>query len=547
MKKLTAGLIAACALALGLFASDIIAQSCTLTPNMGLCKGARGAAEWDIFLNSNFDLIDAQTLNTGTTVQTKTGSISFSGTDGVKLTGTGFAAGDVLFLNSSRALARDASLFWDEANNRLGIGTGSPTATLDVSGTVKMTGFSMATGAGSGEVLTSDGSGNGTWQAISGAVSGWTPDTGKVVLSTIGDKVGIGVASPIEKLEVSGGIKVGNSLSDQEGTIRWNGSHFQGSTGITWVDLDYSATSSGGWTDGGSSITLTTASDKLGIGMSAYSIYKMAVSMANGTVGYFVQTLASGYGDAILDLNSTWNAGTASPNALSINIVDTSSAATSNLIRAMVGSDVKFSVHKSGAITSAAGLVATTGTFSGALEAATIKLTSGASAGYVLTSDASGNGTWQASGAGVGIPSGMIAIFDTSCPSGWTSLSGVGGALNGKFPYGGATYGAEGGTSTHAHVVDVLASFSTTGTGAHGHTVPMGSFSTSFNDVTEAVTNTTANVTVADNQHYHTMTIPDRTIASSGDHTHNVHAPRWNTTTYSTLPSYITVVYCKKN
>jgi hypothetical protein len=46
----------------------------------------------------------------------------------------------------------------------VGIGTTSPAQKLDVAGTVQVTGFAMPTNPGSGLVLTSDASGNGTWQ-----------------------------------------------------------------------------------------------------------------------------------------------------------------------------------------------------------------------------------------------------------------------------------------------------------------------------------------------------------------------------------------------
>ncbi|UCC45255.1 MAG: hypothetical protein JSU65_04875 [Candidatus Zixiibacteriota bacterium] len=52
---------------------------------------------------------------------------------------------------------------WDS----VAIGPLYPSARLDVDGDVQMTGFKMPTGASDGHVLTSDGSGNGTWQAAS--------------------------------------------------------------------------------------------------------------------------------------------------------------------------------------------------------------------------------------------------------------------------------------------------------------------------------------------------------------------------------------------
>ncbi|MBN2070735.1 MAG: hypothetical protein JW814_04690 [Candidatus Krumholzibacteriota bacterium] len=54
--------------------------------------------------------------------------------------------------------------------------------------------------------------------------------------------VGIGTASPGEKLEVAGAIKIGTASGAQAGTIRWNGGDFEGYDGGSWVSL----TSTGG-------------------------------------------------------------------------------------------------------------------------------------------------------------------------------------------------------------------------------------------------------------------------------------------------------------
>ena len=54
----------------------------------------------------------------------------------------------------------------------------------------------------------------------------------------------------------------------------------------------------------------------------------------------------------------------------------------------------------------------------------------------------------------IGGVSGMIVMFDTSCPASWTRFS----ALDSKFAYGGTTYGATGGSSTHTHTVILGAS-----------------------------------------------------------------------------------------
>jgi hypothetical protein len=59
-----------------------------------------------------------------------------------------------------------------------------------------------------------------------------------------------------------------------------------------------------------------------------------------------------------------------------------------------------------------------------------------------------GDKTWQTSVSG--IPAGMIAMFDTACPTGWTRFS----ALDNRFPQGATTYGATGGTTSHTHAID---------------------------------------------------------------------------------------------
>ena len=65
----------------------------------------------------------------------------------------------------------------------------------------------------------------------------------------IGDdaSVGIGTLTPDEKLCVEGAVKLGDTTGDHEGTIKWNGTDFEGRTSGGWMSL----TAGGGkWTDG---------------------------------------------------------------------------------------------------------------------------------------------------------------------------------------------------------------------------------------------------------------------------------------------------------
>jgi hypothetical protein len=67
--------------------------------------------------------------------------------------------GSVLFIDGNSVLAQDNSnFFWDDANNRLGIGNAAPTTTLDVTGTAtvstQVTSPILSGGTGSGSTLT---------------------------------------------------------------------------------------------------------------------------------------------------------------------------------------------------------------------------------------------------------------------------------------------------------------------------------------------------------------------------------------------------------
>lgn len=79
--------------------------------------------------------------------------------------------------------------------------------------------------------------------------------------------VGIGTASPVQRLDVAGAVKIGNVSSvgsGDAGTIRWNGSSFEGWTGSSWVRLDSVAAGGGGGVtsvnsgNGGISVSPTT-------------------------------------------------------------------------------------------------------------------------------------------------------------------------------------------------------------------------------------------------------------------------------------------------
>ena len=97
------------------------------------------------------------------------------------------------------------------------------------------------------------------------------------------------------------------------------------------------------------------------------------------------------------------------------------------------------------------------------------------------------------------IPSGMIALFASGCPSGWTRFT----ALDDRFPRGASSYGGSGGSETHSH------SYS-------GET----SYVQGFDNAGPAI---------------------------SGDTRSHSHTYSGNTASASNLPPYLNVVYCQKN
>jgi hypothetical protein len=120
---------------------------------------------------------------------------------------TAFTAGSVVFSNGTILTQDNSKFFWDDTNNRLGVGTSSPTKTLDVSGTVLI---SAGTGA---DLLTLTQTGStGSYLGFnpSSSVNGatiyvnWT--TGSGYLS-----FGVGNASPKMTILDTGQVGIGTS------------------------------------------------------------------------------------------------------------------------------------------------------------------------------------------------------------------------------------------------------------------------------------------------------------------------------------------------
>lgn len=175
---------------------------------------------------------------------------------------------------------------------------------------------------------------------------------------------------------------------------------------------------------------------------------------------------------------------------------------------------------------------------------------------------------------GVEIFSGMIAMFDSACPTGWTRFT----ALDGRIMRGAATYGTTGGSDTHTHGIATYNTSSgnqsanhnhsysdTTGNASVGHTHDVsGTTGTdnpnhyhSYLKPSSGTSTNTAGVTASHTHSFsdtssnqsvtHTHDFSGTTAGVSVDHSHAYTKSPNITDSGSTLPAYLEMVVCKKN
>lgn len=217
------------------------------------------------FTTVNSRIASFTTLYTGTASATvaNVGSLTASGIvtatffegNGSRLTGITAAAtaasstGAVQF-NVANALAGDgANLFWDDTNNRLGIGTTSPQAVLDVaasttSASIRVGNLMLQSYATDNEFITQNLFFNGSWRYAANGYGvrqyfqsgGYYLDTAPSNASGVGaaatvtnrffvgntGNVGIGTSAPDAKLDVNGRIVGGFGAESTGGTLDWN-------------------------------------------------------------------------------------------------------------------------------------------------------------------------------------------------------------------------------------------------------------------------------------------------------------------------------------
>lgn len=294
-------------------------------------------------------------------------------------------------------------------NGFIGIGTSAPTSNLHVSGLTTTDSLIVNTGAGTiGNVLTDDGTGNGTWQPPVASTSPWTDGGTNIYPTTLTDNVGIGTISPGSELEIFGNAPELHLYSSQ-------------TTSAAAAYLRFGDDSGGGFTQRGW-VGLPGSGDYLEIG-SPQAIffntnfgYRMAItSVGNVGIGTTGPTAKLEVSDAISTGTSmliTNNVGGISGSVATFENLGTRSIGNSgviinNLVTKAGGSNstkVGLEVNATGSWAPATVNQPTVGvkvTASGSDNNYALQLVDGSQgAGKVLTSDASGFASWQAASSG---------------------------------------------------------------------------------------------------------------------------------------------------
>lgn len=170
---------------------------------------------------SALSLGGAAILNVGTT----TGTVAAG--DDSRITGALSANAFNSAVSPAASCTTAQTAYWNSVSGAFACANISIAGTQIGSGTIAAQRLPAASGSEDGIVTQ-------TAQTLAG-VKTFSND------AVFNSKVGVGVASPTEKLEVSGGVKVGNSSSTcnsgAAGTIRWTGTAFQGCDGSSWITL----------------------------------------------------------------------------------------------------------------------------------------------------------------------------------------------------------------------------------------------------------------------------------------------------------------------
>lgn len=138
-----------------------------------------------------------------------TGKLPFS--SGGTNNDTAYTSGSIIFSNGTNLSQKNANLFWDNTNFRMGIGTNTPSQELDVNGDVKFSGSLLVGATGDAGVatyvLTSQGTGSAPKWAVAPGASGSAIGNGPWLNSF----TGVSATDTATRINFGGRVGISNS------------------------------------------------------------------------------------------------------------------------------------------------------------------------------------------------------------------------------------------------------------------------------------------------------------------------------------------------
>ena len=148
-------------------------------------------------------------------------------------------AGSVYFAGATgNPTDNNPQLFWDTTNNRLGIGTNTPTHKVQVNGEIRASSFANADGtANAPSYRFTDDLNTGMFRAAADQLGFSTAGSEAIRIDASGN-IGIGTATPDEALQIAGNMRLDGSLEDKDGDAGTFGQVLSTTaTGTDWVDI----------------------------------------------------------------------------------------------------------------------------------------------------------------------------------------------------------------------------------------------------------------------------------------------------------------------
>ena len=194
-------------------------------------------------------LLQATSLTLGWTGTLADSRIASASTWNGKFTLPSLTSGSVLFSNGTTIAQKNASFYWDDTNNRLGIGTSSPTSTLDVRGRITGTeSLYLGTGGATSNQIVINGTGSNagiyspSYSSVTTNIISFKDYSGaeKMRLFSTGNLAINSTTDAGFKLDVNGTARFGTSAKVELGDFSGGGQSY----GLLKVDF------AGGWAFG---------------------------------------------------------------------------------------------------------------------------------------------------------------------------------------------------------------------------------------------------------------------------------------------------------